>query len=44
MGEVTQGEGYAVAGLDAMGDGPGFRRDRHAVDDNPRGGPPGAAA
>jgi mannose-6-phosphate isomerase-like protein (cupin superfamily) len=32
MGEVTHGEGYAVAGLDALGEGPGFRKVRRALD------------
>src|ERR1700761_7311309 len=32
MGEVTHGRGYAVAGLDQIGDGPGFRKVRRALD------------
>src|ERR1700753_2787474 len=31
MGEVTHGRGYAVAGLDQIGGGPGFRKVRRAV-------------
>lgn len=32
MGEqVTQGDGYAVSTLDALGDGPGFRKIRSAL-------------
>jgi mannose-6-phosphate isomerase-like protein (cupin superfamily) len=30
--EVTVGEGYAVASLDALGDGPGFRKVRKGLD------------
>src|SRR5471030_1493754 len=29
---VTSGEGYAVASLDALGDGPGFRKVRKGLD------------
>jgi mannose-6-phosphate isomerase-like protein (cupin superfamily) len=32
MGNVTKGEGYAVAHLDDMGDGPGFRKVRRELD------------
>jgi len=32
MGTVTKGEGYAVAHLDDMGDGPGFRKIRRELD------------
>jgi mannose-6-phosphate isomerase-like protein (cupin superfamily) len=32
VGEVIHGEGYAVAGLDALGEGPGFRKVRRALD------------
>jgi mannose-6-phosphate isomerase-like protein (cupin superfamily) len=32
MGEVRHGEGYAVAALDQMGDGPGFRKVRRELD------------
>jgi len=32
VGEVTHGQGYALAGLDAMGEGPGFRKVRRALD------------
>jgi mannose-6-phosphate isomerase-like protein (cupin superfamily) len=32
VGEMTHGEGYAVAGLDAMGEGPGFRKVRRTLD------------
>jgi mannose-6-phosphate isomerase-like protein (cupin superfamily) len=32
MGNVTKGEGYAVAHLDDMGDGPGFRKIRRELD------------
>jgi mannose-6-phosphate isomerase-like protein (cupin superfamily) len=31
MAEVTHGEGYAVATLDQMGDGPGFRKVRRQL-------------
>jgi mannose-6-phosphate isomerase-like protein (cupin superfamily) len=31
MGEATHGEGYAVGALDAMGDGPGFRKVRREL-------------
>src|ERR1700756_5750776 len=31
MAEVTHGEGYAVATLDQMGDGPGFRKVRREL-------------
>ena len=31
MGEATQGQGYAVSSLDAMGDGPGFRKVRREL-------------
>jgi len=31
MGEVRQGEGYAVGDLDAMGEGPGFRKVRREL-------------
>ncbi|MHB1568128.1 MAG: cupin domain-containing protein [Solirubrobacteraceae bacterium] len=31
MGDGTQGDGYALSSLDAMGDGPGFRKVRQAV-------------
>jgi uncharacterized cupin superfamily protein len=31
MGNVTKGEGYAVAHLDDMGDGPGFRKIRREL-------------
>ena len=31
MGAVTHGEGYAVAGLEQMGDGPGFRKVRREL-------------
>ena len=30
--EVTQGDGYAVGNLDAMGEGPGFRKVRRELD------------
>jgi mannose-6-phosphate isomerase-like protein (cupin superfamily) len=30
--EVTRGEGYAVGSLDALGDGPGFRKVRKGLD------------
>ena len=30
--EVTQGDGYAVANIDALGDGPGFRKVRRELD------------
>ena len=29
--EVTQGDGYAIASLDALGEGPGFRKIRKAL-------------
>jgi len=29
--EVVEGEGYAVANVDALADGPGFRKVRHAL-------------
>ena len=29
--EPVEGDGYAVANIDALGDGPGFRKIRHAV-------------
>jgi mannose-6-phosphate isomerase-like protein (cupin superfamily) len=32
MSHVTQGEGYAVANLDDLGDGPGFRKIRRELD------------
>jgi mannose-6-phosphate isomerase-like protein (cupin superfamily) len=32
VGEMTHGAGYAVAGLDALGEGPGFRKVRRALD------------
>jgi mannose-6-phosphate isomerase-like protein (cupin superfamily) len=32
MTETIQGEGYAVSGLDAMGDGYGFRKIRHEIE------------
>jgi mannose-6-phosphate isomerase-like protein (cupin superfamily) len=32
MGDVTHGQGYAVAGLDQIGDGPGFRKVRRELD------------
>src|ERR1700761_1455435 len=32
MGEVTHGQVYAVAGLDQIGGGPGFRKVRRALD------------
>ena len=32
MGEGTHGQGYAVAGLDQIGGGPGFRKVRRALD------------
>ncbi len=32
MADVTQGEGYAVASLDEMGEGPGFRKVRRELD------------
>ena len=31
MSQVTQGEGYSVANLDDIGDGPGFRKVRSAL-------------
>jgi mannose-6-phosphate isomerase-like protein (cupin superfamily) len=31
MAEVTHGDGYAVASLDQMGDGPGFRKVRREL-------------
>jgi uncharacterized cupin superfamily protein len=31
MGEVTHGEGYAVSNIDAMGEGPGFRKVRQEL-------------
>jgi uncharacterized cupin superfamily protein len=31
VGEVTQGDGYAVANIDALADGPGFRKIRRAL-------------
>ncbi len=31
MGEVTHGDGYAIAGLDQLGDGPGFRKVRREL-------------
>jgi mannose-6-phosphate isomerase-like protein (cupin superfamily) len=31
MSPATQGDGYAVSSLDAMGDGPGFRKVRHEL-------------
>jgi mannose-6-phosphate isomerase-like protein (cupin superfamily) len=31
MSQVTQGEGYSVANLDDLGDGPGFRKIRPAL-------------
>ena len=31
MGDVIQGDGWAVAHLDALGDGPGFRKIRGAL-------------
>jgi uncharacterized cupin superfamily protein len=31
MGNVTQGEGYAVANLDDLGEGPGFRKIRREL-------------
>jgi uncharacterized cupin superfamily protein len=31
MGKVTQGEGYAVANLDDLGEGPGFRKIRREL-------------
>jgi quercetin dioxygenase-like cupin family protein len=31
MGEATHGQGYAVGALDAMGDGPGFRKVRREL-------------
>ncbi len=31
MSQVTQGEGYSVANLDDLGDGPGFRKVRPAL-------------
>lgn len=31
MGNVTQGEGYAVANLDDLGEGPGFRKVRREL-------------
>jgi len=31
MAEVTHGEGYAVSHIDAMGDGPGFRKVRQEL-------------
>jgi quercetin dioxygenase-like cupin family protein len=31
MGEVVNGEGYAVANLDDLGDGPGFRKIRSSL-------------
>jgi mannose-6-phosphate isomerase-like protein (cupin superfamily) len=30
--EVTQGDGYAVGNIDAMGEGPGFRKVRRELD------------
>ena len=30
--EVTQGDGYAVANLDSLGEGPGFRKVRRQLD------------
>lgn len=30
--EVTQGDGYAVANIDALGEGPGFRKVRRELD------------
>jgi mannose-6-phosphate isomerase-like protein (cupin superfamily) len=30
--EVTQGDGYAVGNIEAMGDGPGFRKVRRELD------------
>jgi mannose-6-phosphate isomerase-like protein (cupin superfamily) len=32
MSQVTQGEGYSVANLDDLGDGPGFRKIRRDLD------------
>jgi quercetin dioxygenase-like cupin family protein len=32
MGEPTKGPGYAVSSLDQMGDGPGFRKVRRALE------------
>jgi mannose-6-phosphate isomerase-like protein (cupin superfamily) len=32
MSQVTKGEGYAVANLDDLGDGPGFRKIRRELD------------
>ncbi len=32
MSNVTKGEGYAVANLDDLGDGPGFRKIRRELD------------
>ena len=31
ISDVVQGEGYSVANLDALGDGPGFRKIRQAL-------------
>lgn len=31
MSQATEGAGYAVSNLDEMGEGPGFRKIRHAV-------------